>query len=180
MGGVGKRLRTLRTGLALVALAVIPVSTSAQPEDAETQPPTETNTFAAQFAPFKVPPTPIEVPPGAVDLSTFEAPAEPEPRSIRNLGSGIASYYGRRFHGRRTANGERFNMRAMTAAHKTLPFGSLVKVTNPRNGRSVTVRINDRGPFIRGRVIDLSRAAAQQIGMISRGHARVDMELVAK
>ncbi len=118
----------------------------------------------------------------AVDLDTFDAPIEavPEPAGvIRNLGNGVASYYGRRFHGRRTANGERFNMRAMTAAHKTLPFGSLVRVTNRRNGRSVTVRINDRGPFIRGRTIDLSRGAAEQIGMINRGHARVELELVA-
>lgn len=97
---------------------------------------------------------------------------------MRSLGSGVASYYGRRFHGRRTANGERFNMRAMTAAHRTLPFGTKVRVTNPRNGRSVIVRVNDRGPFIRGRSIDLSRAAAEKIGMISRGHARVKMEVV--
>lgn len=97
---------------------------------------------------------------------------------VRSLGAGVASYYGRRFHGRRTANGERFNMRAMTAAHRTLPFGTKVRVTNPRNGRSVVVRVNDRGPFIRGRSIDLSRAAAEKIGMISRGHARVNMEVV--
>ncbi len=91
---------------------------------------------------------------------------------------GVASYYGRRFHGRLTANGERFNMRAMTAAHKTLPFGSRIKVTNPSNGRSVTVRINDRGPFIPGRVLDLSRGAAEKIGMIRSGHARVQMVLL--
>ena len=116
------------------------------------------------------------VPPSAVDLDTFDPPIE-EP-SARSLGTGVASYYGRRFHGRRTANGERFDMRAMTAAHRTLPFGSLVRVTNPRNGRSVTVRINDRGPFIRGRTIDLSRAAAEEIGMIARGHATVELELL--
>ncbi len=123
------------------------------------------------------------VPDTAVDLDTFDAPIEPEPEPagvIRNLGTGVASYYGRRFHGRLTANGERFNMRAMTAAHKTLPFGSMVRVTNRRNGRSVTVRINDRGPFIPGRTIDLSRGAAEQIGMISRGHARVELELLSR
>ncbi len=69
-------------------------------------------------------------------------------------------------------------MNAMTAAHKTLAFGTRVRVTNARNGRSVTVRINDRGPFIRGRTIDLSRAAAQKIGMIGSGHARVKLEVV--
>ena len=71
-------------------------------------------------------------------------------------------------------------MNAMTAAHKSLPFGTNVRVTNPANGRSVVVRINDRGPFIRGRAIDLSRAAAQRIGMISRGHARVTLEVVER
>ena len=70
-------------------------------------------------------------------------------------------------------------MRAMTAAHRTLPFGSLVQVTNPRTGRSVTVRINDRGPFARGRTIDLSRAAAEEIGLIARGHGTVELALVS-
>ncbi len=134
--------------------------------------------FASHFEPYVGTPRPIGVQPGAVDLDGFEPPIEPEQSVVRSLGTGIASYYGRRFHGRRTANGERFNMRAMTAAHRTLPFGTQVRVTNPRNGRSVVVRINDRGPFVSGRSIDLSRAAAQKIGMISRGHARVEMEVV--
>jgi len=77
----------------------------------------------------------------------------------RPVGSGGASWYGPGFHGKRTANGERFNTHALIAAHKTLPFGSRVRVTNERTGRSV-VRINDRGPFVGGRVIDLSKAAA--------------------
>jgi len=122
-------------------------------------------------------------PPTAVDLDTFDPPIEVEPAAgavIRDLGNGVASYYGRRFHGRLTANGERFDMRAMTAAHKTLPFGTMVRVTNRRNGRSVTVRINDRGPFIRGRTIDLSRGAAEQIGLIAHGHAPVGLELVSR
>ncbi|WP_407874542.1 septal ring lytic transglycosylase RlpA family protein [Qipengyuania nanhaisediminis] len=120
----------------------------------------------------------LHVPEHAVDLDSFEPPIEEIPES-RSLGTGIASFYGRRFHGRLTANGERFDMRAMTAAHKTLPFGSLVRVTNPSNGRTVTVRINDRGPFIRGRTIDLSRGAAEELGIIRRGHARVEMELLS-
>lgn len=73
----------------------------------------------------------------------------------------------------RTASGERMNPAAMTAAHRTLPFGTRVKVTNQRNGRSVIVRINDRGPFVKGRVIDLSKAAAGKLGFISRGHTSV-------
>lgn len=138
----------------------------------------ETSDFSALFEPFDGPPRPIALQSGAVDLDAFEPPIE-QTRVLRSLGSGTASYYGRRFHGRRTANGERFDMRAMTAAHRTLPFGTLVRVTNTRNGREVTVRINDRGPFIRGRSIDLSRAAAKQIGMISRGHAPVQMDIIA-
>ena len=87
--------------------------------------------------------------------------------------TGLASYYGKKFHGRRTASGERFNMHAMTAAHRNFKFGTRVNVTNLQNNRSVTVRINDRGPFARGRIIDLSYAAAKKIGMIADGVVRV-------
>ena len=86
---------------------------------------------------------------------------------------GIASYYGREHDGRRTASGEVFHMRGMTAAHRTLPFGTRVRVTNLANGRQVTVRINDRGPFRRGRIIDLSYAAARKLGILGRGVAKV-------
>ncbi|MEM6907087.1 MAG: septal ring lytic transglycosylase RlpA family protein [Pseudomonadota bacterium] len=135
--------------------------------------------FADSFDIYLDAPLPeLSVPSDAIDLRAFEPPLERE-TILRELGSGVASYYGRRFHGRRTASGERFNMNALTAAHKTLPFGSRVRVTNRANGRSVIVRINDRGPFVRGRTIDLSRRAAKEIGMISRGHARVTLELMA-
>lgn len=86
---------------------------------------------------------------------------------------GLASWYGRKFHGRRTANGEVYDMHAMTAAHRTLPLPSFARVTNPANGRSVVVRINDRGPFIKGRIVDLSYAAAQKLGV--RGLASVQL-----
>ena len=91
--------------------------------------------------------------------------------------SGTASYYGKQFHGRRTANGETFNMNAMTAASKTLPFGTKVRVTNRNNGKSVVVRINDRGPYVGRRILDLSRGAATRIGMIGSGtaHVRIDV-----
>ena len=112
-----------------------------------------------------------------VDLSTIEPPVELPPVT-RSIGTGVASYYGRRFHGRLTANGERFDMHAMTAAHRTLPFGSLVEVTNPRTGKRVTVRINDRGPFHGNRVIDVSRAAATELGLIGRGHGTVELALL--
>ncbi len=89
---------------------------------------------------------------------------------------GRASWYGRRFHGRRTASGERYNMYALTAAHQTLPLLSYVRVTNLANGKSVVVKINDRGPFSRSRVIDLSYAAATTIGLRRRGVGKVKIQ----
>lgn len=86
---------------------------------------------------------------------------------------GIASWYGRQFHGRKTSNGEIYDMYAMTAAHKTLPLGTFVRVTNLENNRSVDVRVNDRGPFVRGRIIDLSYTAANRLGVVGPGTARV-------
>ncbi|SUT95040.1 septal ring lytic transglycosylase RlpA family protein [Actinobacillus lignieresii] len=94
--------------------------------------------------------------------------------------SGVASYYADKFNGRRTANGERFSNSAMTAAHKTLPFGTLVEVTNTRNGRSVVVRVNDRGPYAHARVVDLSKAAARQLGMHGSGTAHVKLAVLNK
>lgn len=91
---------------------------------------------------------------------------------------GVASFYGGSFHGRPTASGERFNMHAMTAAHRTYPLGTRVKVTNLRNGKSVTLRINDRGPFIKGRVIDVSQGAAAALGFIPAGLTTVRIERV--
>ena len=88
---------------------------------------------------------------------------------------GEASYYGARFQGRRTASGERFDANRLTAAHRSLPMGSRLRVTNNDNGRSVVVRINDRGPFVHGRVIDLSRAAAARLDMIRNGVAPVTL-----
>ncbi|GEP95167.1 septal ring lytic transglycosylase RlpA family protein [Chitinophaga cymbidii] len=87
--------------------------------------------------------------------------------------SGKASYYADKFQGRRTASGEIFRQRRMTAAHKTLPFGTKVRVTNLSNGRSIKVRINDRGPFVAGRIIDLSKKAARKLGMLNDGVVNV-------
>ena len=86
---------------------------------------------------------------------------------------GGASWYGPGFHGKKTASGERFNQNAMTAAHKTLPMGTVVKVVDQRSGKSVKVTINDRGPFAKGRIIDLSKAAAGKLGFQARGHTKV-------
>ncbi|HID96011.1 MAG TPA: septal ring lytic transglycosylase RlpA family protein [Candidatus Latescibacteria bacterium] len=93
---------------------------------------------------------------------------------------GVASYYGREFHGRPTSSGEIFDMFAFTAAHRNLPFGTRIKVTNLDNGRWVVVRVNDRGPFVEGRILDLSYAAAKKIGMISTGTARVRIEIISR
>jgi rare lipoprotein A len=89
---------------------------------------------------------------------------------------GIASWYGSKFHGRKTANGERYNMYGISAAHRTLPLGTVVRVTNTENGRKVTLRINDRGPFVNGRIIDLSYGAARKLGMVREGITDVVVE----
>ena len=94
------------------------------------------------------------------------------------LETGLASWYGPKFHGRTTANGERYNMNGLTAAHKTLPFNTVVRVENVDNGRTVDVRINDRGPFVGNRIIDLSRRAAEEIDMIGSGTAEVRVILL--
>lgn len=92
---------------------------------------------------------------------------------------GLASWYGGKFQGRQTASGEIFDTNELTAAHKSLPFGTIVKVTNLENGKSTVVRINDRGPFVPGRIIDLSRAAAAHIGLAGQGVAKVRIQVLA-
>lgn len=109
---------------------------------------------------------------GAAAAPTQSPPAG-QPNSL------VASWYGPKFHGRPTANGEIFDMHQLTAAHRELPFGSRLRVTCPETGRSVMVRINDRGPFIPGRDLDLSRAAARRLGMEAQGLATVLYERVA-
>lgn len=94
--------------------------------------------------------------------------------------TGIASYYGGLHHGKKTASGERFNMYGFTAAHKTLPFGTQLKVTNLTNGKSVIVRVNDRGPFHRGRILDVSQGAALSLGMVKQGATKVSVAVLSK
>jgi rare lipoprotein A len=91
---------------------------------------------------------------------------------------GVASWYGRKFHGRKTASGERYDMHELTAAHPSLPFGTIVRVVRLDTGDAVVVRINDRGPFVRGRIIDLSYAAARRIDMVQDGVAQVELYLL--
>lgn len=112
---------------------------------------------------------------GSTFISAPVAQAEPANTAGKVVQNGRASWYGPGFHGRKTASGETFNTNDMTAAHRTLPFGTKVKVMNKRTGKSVVVRINDRGPYAHGRVIDLSKASAQAIGI-----SGVDSVLVAQ
>lgn len=112
----------------------------------------------------------IAADPAAAGPADADSPADPE--------RGIASWYGGKFHGRLTANGEIFDTNKLTAAHRTLPFGTHVKVTSLNTGKSVIVRINDRGPFLHGRIIDLSQAAAMKIGMLESGTAPVTVEVL--
>jgi rare lipoprotein A len=98
---------------------------------------------------------------------------------LRDREVGVASWYGEPFHGRLTANGERYDMHAYTAAHRLYPFGTRLRVTNLDNGRSVMVRVNDRGPFVKGRIIDLSYSAATDLGMVPNGTTRVRLERVS-
>lgn len=93
---------------------------------------------------------------------------------------GKASYYGPKFHGKTTANGEKMDKNAFTCAHKTLPFGTMIEVENPRNNKRVIVRVNDRGPYSGNRIIDVSLAAAQELGMINRGVVNVKATIVGK
>ncbi len=92
----------------------------------------------------------------------------------------VCSFYGKKFHGKQTANGEIFDMNKLTCAHKSLPFGTLLKVTNEDNGNSVVVRVNDRGPFVQGRDLDLSYAAAKKIGLIGAGVKKLKVEVLGK
>ena len=146
--------------------------------------------------PYRTKPSPKQKPTTRVDRSENVIPrAEPKskygnpssyvvfgrryyvlPSSQGYKEQGIASWYGTKFHGRRTSSGETYDMYAMTAAHKTLPLPTYARVTNRRNGRSIIVRINDRGPFHRNRIIDLSYTAATKLGIITRGTGLVEVE----
>lgn len=115
-------------------------------------------------------------PPAAAADPAADAPLSAQVATM--LDTGMASYYGRELAGNRTASGEAFDPTDLTAAHRTLPFGTRLRVTNQRTGQSVIVRVNDRGPYARGRVLDISHAAAEQIGMVRTGHAPVSIELL--
>jgi rare lipoprotein A len=114
----------------------------------------------------------------STDPSVTGSISENKIATAATLQKGTASWYGPGFHGRRTASGERFNSGAMTAAHRSLPFGTKLKVVNEKNGRSVVVRVNDRGPFTHNRIIDLAKGPAQELGLTSTGTAYVSLHRV--
>jgi rare lipoprotein A len=114
-------------------------------------------------------------PPAASKSVAASRPADETQSVSRKASHGLASFY---WQGTKTASGERFNARELTAAHRTLPFGTRVRVTNLSTGKSVTVRINDRGPFVGGRVVDVSSAAAESLGMVQQGVAKVKLDVI--
>jgi rare lipoprotein A len=130
------------------------------------------------------PPPPIEQRPEPQPTAPGEAPAQDErievPAGVQPIliETGIASWYGAPYHNRRGSNGEVYNMHAMTAAHRTLPLGSIVRITNVQSGRSAIVRITDRGPFVEGRIVDLSLAAAKAVDVYLPGTAEVKLEVL--
>ena len=170
--------RSLQTAMiaGLLGMAPLAASSAAAPDAAAAQIDAATSAAVIELVPVQ-PTTEVTGPAPAADFDSAEAPAPSSPQETR-IGRGSASYYAAKFHGRRTASGEMFDNRAMTAAHRTLPFGTLVRVTNPANGASVVVRITDRGPFTRDRMIDVSRAAAEELGLIARGHATVELAVI--
>jgi rare lipoprotein A len=117
---------------------------------------------------------------GCARKTSAHVPSSVKPAPIGTTETGIASWYGIPYHGRRSANGEIFDMEKLTAAHRTLPFDTWVEVTNLENKKRVDVRITDRGPFVKGRIIDLSQAAAREIDMLTAGVVRVKLKVIKK
>ena len=156
-------------GLALLsACAPHPVYRTGQPANSATR--SRPESASSQIS---RPPAP------ALSQRAATHPVDPAEISIENAYQvGTASYYGKKFHGRKTANGETFNMYKLTAAHRVLPLGTVIRVTDLRSGRWVEVRVNDRGPFVEGRILDLSFAAALELEMVAAGTAKVMIEVV--
>lgn len=170
--GFGPRTLKALTLVALAGLAPIAASTAAA-SDAPANAALERSATSAAIIEL----VPLQ-PSADVTLPVATSNAASAPLQETIVGRGSASYYAAKFDGRRTASGERFDNDEMTAAHRSLPFGSRVRVTNVASGRSVIVRINDRGPFSAGRMIDVSRAAAEELGLVARGHGTVELALI--
>lgn len=173
-----QRARPERLSFAVLLSIAAPVSAVTLAASSCARPPEEGAHYPAAPAPGTGPahgeaPPAVAGPGSASDLAARYASARPLLQF-----SGVASYYSDKLAGRKTANGERYNPRALTAAHRSLPFGTIVRVVREDTRQSVYVRINDRGPYRKGRVIDLSRAAAEELAMIRSGLAKVRAEVV--
>lgn len=169
-GNGGRTLWVLSIAV-LAGCAALPGVPPSAPHRAESAPADAVAPLPAQSLPSRAE-LPVEAPAASAEPTPPKVPSEPAPappETLRALQRGRASWYGPGFQGRRTASGERFDMHAMTAAHKTLPFGTVVRVRSLRTGREVDVRINDRGPYRPGYVIDVSRSAAQALGLLELG-----------
>lgn len=172
--------------LLMLAWGLGACSTLQAPPDGEAPPsgaPAARPAARAAGKPAVQPPARAEAKAGGADEAAPEAAEGQALRMDEGLAEherGTASWYGLKFHGRRTASGERFDMNGFTAAHRTLPFGTLVRVRSLVNGREVEVRINDRGPHVAGRIIDLSRAAAEALGMLGMGMKSVTLSVVGQ
>ncbi|GFE71973.1 septal ring lytic transglycosylase RlpA family protein [Chroococcus sp. FPU101] len=161
--------------------APVPPTQSQSEKAAITRPISNNNAAPAKKTqPKKINQTTSTSKPTAKVSKSSQTAQQAKGRVVTRRKQGMASWYGPGFHGRRTANGERFNQYGMTAAHRTLPIGTQVRVTNLNNGRSVVVRINDRGPFGKGRIIDLSKGAARLIGVVQSGVAPVLLEVLGR
>lgn len=177
-GTAHKAPRTALRSIALAAALMLPASASG-PAFADAGVAAARDDFAASFAPLNTATATFVPAPGMVDVTSIDPADElPEAETGRAIGGGVASFYGNELAGNRTANGERFDPGQLTAAHRALPFGTKVRVTNAANGQSVVVRINDRGPFHGGRIIDLSKSAASRIGLVARGSGRVALAVL--
>ncbi|WP_313437947.1 septal ring lytic transglycosylase RlpA family protein [Novosphingobium sp.] len=165
-----QRLARIGFALATAAMLVAPASSAVA---------------ESRLAPAKAPESIAPAPAAVISTAAATAPVaaipqalEQEAQEFEAIKGGTASFYGRELRGNRTASGERFNPDDLTAAHPSLPFGTMLRVTNPRNGDSVMVRVNDRGPFHSNRVIDLSEAAAKEIGIARMGSGKVELAVL--
>jgi rare lipoprotein A len=159
--------RLRRTGLTRVAALGLVALTSAAPAQTVTMQSARLQSLEQAVADV-----------ADVPASSLDAKLPVVRQAFEAVGEGNASYYGNELAGNRTSSGERFDPAAYTCAHRSLPLGTTLRVTNLANGRSVIVRVNDRGPFTRGRILDMSLAAARDLAMVGPGHARVRLEIV--
>ena len=171
--------RWVRNSLAIAFLVFLPslLTGCSQHKQAhvDVPPPPPISEPASQTVPVVAEAPSKMVSPPQADEDALRIPANAKPISVE---TGLASWYGGPYHNRRGSNGEIYNMHAMTAAHRTLPLGSIVRVTNPKTGNSVLVRITDRGPFVEGRILDLSLAAAKKVDLLQAGVAMVRIEVM--